>query len=135
MSDIRDTPFHAWYISINHQRMTAVVFVDREDDNGELVATEKEVSFHYEVCSVCNGRGQFVNPNIDRNGISDMDEWDDEERDDYFSGGYDVVCGYCGGKAVEPVPNDTEVLKNHQEFQNEMAEWEAERNAEIAFGA
>ena len=36
-----------------------------EEENGDYDGVEKTVKFHYETCTVCRGRGQYVNPNID----------------------------------------------------------------------
>ena len=123
MSDIRDSRFSKWYVSINPNRMTAVV----DGDNGE-----REVSFRYEVCDVCQGRGQYTNPNIDRQGLSqdDFDQWDDEEISDYFTGAYDVRCEYCEGRAVVPVTDDKDVLADIAIFEADMREWQAEIDLE-----
>ena len=123
MSDIRDSRFSKWYVSINPNRMTAVV----DGDNGE-----REVSFRYEVCDVCQGRGQYTNPNIDRQGLSqdDFDQWGDEEISDYFSGAYNVRCEYCQGRAVEPVTDDKTVLADIAIFEADMREWQAEIDLE-----
>ena len=128
MSDIRDSRFSKWYVSINPNRMTAVV----DGDNGE-----REVSFRYEVCDVCQGRGQYTNPNIDRNGLSreDFDQWDDEEISDYFTGAYDVRCEYCEGRAVVPVTDDKDVLADIAEYEADMAEMYAIEAAERRMGA
>ena len=128
MSDIRDSRFSEWYISINPNRMTAVV----DGDNGE-----REVSFRYEVCDVCQGRGQYTNPNIDRNGLSreDFDQWDDEEISDYFTGAYDVRCEYCEGRAVVPVTDDKTILAEIAEYEADMAEMYAIEAAERRMGA
>ena len=128
MSDIRDSRFAKWYISINPNRMTAVV----DGDNGE-----REVSFRYEVCDVCQGRGQHTNPNIDRHGLSqeDFDQWDAEEISDYFTGAYDVRCEYCEGRAVVPVTDDTAVLAEIAEYEADMAEMYAIEAAEARMGA
>ena len=128
MSDIRDSRFSKWYVSINPNRMTAVV----DGDNGE-----REVSFRYEVCDVCQGRGQYTNPNIDRQGLSqdDFDQWDDEEISDYFTGAYDVRCEYCEGRAVVPVTDDKDVLADIAEYEADMAEMYAIEAAERRMGA
>ena len=48
-------------------------------------------------CSVCNGTGSHVNPSIDANGLSSIDQEDPDFMDNYRSGVYDVVCNNCGG--------------------------------------
>ena len=128
MSDIRDSRFSKWYVSINPNRMTAVV----DGDNGE-----REVSFRYEVCAVCQGRGQYTNPSIDRHGLSreDFDQWDDEEISDYFTGAYDVRCEYCEGRAVVPVTDDKTILAEIAEYEADMAEMYAIEAAERRMGA
>ena len=128
MSDIRDSRFSKWYVSINPNRMTAVV----DGDNGE-----REVSFRYEVCAVCQGRGQHTNPSIDRHGLSreDFDQWDAEEISDYFTGAYDVRCEYCEGRAVVPVTDDKTILAEIAEYEADMAEMYAIEAAERRMGA
>lgn len=73
-----------------------------ENDDGEEVVVEFPAK--YEVCGRCQGEGKHVNPSIDGHGIT-MDEWygpdwDDESRDTYMSGGYDVTCHECKGERV-----------------------------------
>jgi hypothetical protein len=126
MSDIRDSRFSEWYLSLDTQRMTATVQSDSDD------GATREVSFRYEVCSVCQGRGEYTNPNIDRQGLSqdDFDQWGDEEISDYFSGAYNVRCEYCQGRAVEPVTDDKAVLADIAIFEADMREWQAEIDLE-----
>jgi len=54
------------------------------------------------VCPTCDGRGCYVNPSIDADGIGreDWDDWDDDDRAGYLSGRYDVICGECHGHNV-----------------------------------
>ena len=70
------------------------------DDEGYDV--ERELPAKYEVCPRCRGAGKHTNPNIDGNGItaSEWAEWDDDEREGYFTGRYDVTCHECGGLRV-----------------------------------
>lgn len=71
------------------------------EDEIELPAT-------WDICSRCDGEGSHVNPSIDGNGISAEEfmgpDWDDDEREMYFSGGYDVACeaGCTNGKVLVP---------------------------------
>ena len=118
--DSRDTKFIPWYVELNPQRMIATVTTDGEET--------REIKFHFEVCHVCRGRGQYVNPNIDRHGLSreEMMEWEPEEIQDYRNGEYNVQCGYCNGQAVEPIPDDAEVIKQHQADIDSMHKWQAE---------
>jgi hypothetical protein len=73
---------------------------------GEEIDVEETVELpaKYDVCDRCQGKGSHVNPSIDGHGIS-MDEWwgpdwDDESREDYMNGAYDVGCYECNGKRV-----------------------------------
>lgn len=91
-----------------------------EDDEEVFINTAKEV------CPRCRGEGTHVNPNIDGNGITAdewWNEWDDESREMYISGGYDVVCEECGGKNVVDVPDEND--PNYPAYFEYMkAEWE-----------
>ncbi len=119
--DIRDTKFAQWYLEIDEQRMTALV--------SDSASDTRTIKFHFEVCHVCRGRGNYTNPNIDRHGLSREDilrDWDEEEFQDYLNGEYNVQCGYCGGQSVEPIPDDVEVLKQQQEEIDSMREWQTE---------
>ena len=61
----------------------------------------------YEVCPKCHGSGSYVNPNIDRNGISTHDpDLDPEFWESYWSGEFDVSCNQCTGQRVILVPLD-----------------------------
>ena len=53
------------------------------------------------VCPVCNGEGTTVNPDIDANGLTHEDFYDDPDlREDYMSGLYNIICRACEGKRV-----------------------------------
>lgn len=73
---------------------------------GEQMELEETVELpgKYEVCGRCQGKGSHVNPNIDGHGITAEEwwgpDWDDESREMYMSGGYDVSCYECHGKRV-----------------------------------
>lgn len=56
----------------------------------------------FEVCPICRGRGNYVNPSIDSDGLTsaDFEEAGDEFREDYLSGVYDVQCECCEGQRV-----------------------------------
>jgi RecJ-like exonuclease len=71
------------------------------DDDGDEVT----LPYRMEVCPQCNGKGSRVNPAIDGNGICSDDEiWQDEDfREGYFSGRYDIVCDECNGRNVVEV--------------------------------
>jgi hypothetical protein len=74
-------------------------FEEERGENGGVVEVELDAPAHWEICSRCSGNGTHVNPNIDGNGItsSEWAEWDEDEREGYFSGRYDVQCEDCSG--------------------------------------
>jgi hypothetical protein len=102
--DYRDvaTAEGSWYESLDTRRMVATVWIG-VDDYEDLFA----VPVRFEVCETCDGKGTYVNPSVDSHGISaeEWNDWDDDEREMYHRGDYDVVCATCGGKRVEPVPD------------------------------
>lgn len=88
----------------------------------------------HEVCDVCDGRGQHVNPSIDSHGIGAEEwerDWDEESRRDYMEGGFDVTCTGCKGKRVRLVPAEQSDAWDYlwQSHAEDMAEAEAERRA------
>lgn len=66
-----------------------------EDEDTEPMTVSLPAKFV--VCSRCQGKGTHVNSSIDEN---DMPDWDDESREMYLSGGYDVPCHECGSEKV-----------------------------------
>lgn len=72
-----------------------------------------------EVCPTCDGRGKYVNPDIDRHGLGreDFDE-DPGFAADYFSGTFDVQCEHCQGNNVVPWP----INQDHQKMVDEYLE-------------
>lgn len=60
-----------------------------------------------EVCSRCEGVGHHTNPSIDGNGItsSEWAEWDEDDRETYMRGGYDITCTVCRGANVVAAPD------------------------------
>lgn len=99
---------------------------------------EHELPACWEICDRCKGEGTHTNPNIDGHGIT-MEEWhgpdwDDESREMYMSGGYDVACeaGCSDGKVLVPdeeacksEPRKT-ILERYYEQQEDEARTRAE---------
>ena len=92
---------------------------------------------HRIVCPQCNGNGKYVNPNIDRHGLS-YDDLDDDQWEMYRTGGYDVTCGYCKGRNVvdeydesKASPELKKFVSNHW---NLIHDYNAERLAELRAG-
>lgn len=91
---------------------------------------------HYEVCSRCYGKGRHDHPAF-ANGIT-MEEWhgpdwDDESREQYMAGAYDVPCEVCKGARVELVPDEQqtpEVMAALREDAATRREMEAEQRSE-----
>jgi hypothetical protein len=80
----------------------SLITFDKHGDEVELHLPAKFI-----LCSRCQGAGTHTNPSIDGNGItgSEWAEWDDEDRETYMSGGYDVTCETCKGERVVQVPD------------------------------
>ena len=79
---------------------------------GDIV--EKKLPARFEVCPRCRGEGLHVNPNVDGHGITAEEwenEWDDDRREAYMSGRYDITCQECEGKRVISVLDDTRISK------------------------
>lgn len=111
---------------------TNTVRVTMMDPEGDEVEVDFPAKF--EVCGTCEGRGSHVNPNIDRNGISEEQFAEDEDfRESYFSGAYDVPCVECKGLRVVPGvdfdacnASQKADLAIWEEQQQERARWDAE---------
>ena len=94
--------------------------------------TGKETSFsipsRWEICDRCRGNGVHDNPAF-ANGISAEDFAEDEDfRENYFAGHYDVRCEECNGTGKTLVPDETNLnaeqvaaLAAHREELSEAA--------------
>ena len=121
-----------WWDSLDG--LTAYMKEGGYDDDGEPIVARIPVTFT--VCTTCDGKGSYVNPNIDRNGIDPQDFHDDPEFSaDYRSGMFDLPCAHCEGLRVIPVPIDEAMQKQVQEGNDAMEEYYSEVQAEIDFGA
>ena len=123
-----------WWVRL--ERLTAYMkdYTQGEDEDGEPILIA--VPVRMEVCGSCDGRGAYVNPNIDRHGLSreDFDE-DPDFYKDYRAGAYDIQCAHCEGLRVTPVPIDEEMQKRIQKDLDEDEEYYSMVQAEIDFGA
>jgi len=132
-----------WWKSLDEKRMRATVELCYEHPDGESddVEEEREVPFKFAVCPICSGKGAHVNPSIDAHGITadEWAEWDDEDRENYRSGAYDVPCYECGGARVVPVLDrenaDAFVVECIEAQARSDAESRAIERAERAMGA
>jgi hypothetical protein len=144
--DFRDKDAFIVFKSVDEDAMTGIVgghfhcYCEEDGKECECVIVEdQEVQLAYEVCGFCSGRGKYVNPNIDRNGISGETFREDPEFfHEYRSGMYDVPCKQCKGKRVMPVaadPKIQEAINRAEEEHHECAmEMYYERMAEIRMG-
>jgi hypothetical protein len=84
-----------------------------------------EVRAVWQICGRCEGDGHHSNPAIDGNGItqSEWAEMDEEFREGYLSGQYDIRCEVCGGSGKLLCVDDDAFAK---EFPKEYAENEKE---------
>lgn len=120
---------------------------ERDDPAIEVLGDTDEVEVvfpgKFEVCPTCNGTGTHVNPSIDAGGISEDDEFwygdeDEEGESAYMSGHYDVTCYRCAGRTtwlvIDEARADAIMLAKYREYQDDEAEYEAERHAERRMG-
>ncbi len=96
-----------FFKSVDKSKMTVTVSICIGDDE------EMQVTFpmKFVVCDVCDGKGTHVNPSIDAHGITEdeFSSWDNEEREMYMSGAYDITCATCKGDRVLPTINEDAV--------------------------
>ncbi len=97
-----------------------VIRFEYENDEGE--ECEGELPARFEVCHRCEGRGNHVNPSIDGNGItsSERAEWDEDDRETYLAGGYDVTCEACAGRNVVLVVDEDAIEHGSAELKAEF---------------
>lgn len=106
------------------------------DDEG----VEIELPTCWEICPECNGEGKHSHA-VDGNGItsSEWEEWDDEDREFYFRGGYDKICEVCHGSGKIAVVDTEHLSPEHAElwaaYQQDLAEAEAYERMERRMGA
>jgi hypothetical protein len=101
------------------------------DENGDEV--EVELPSRFEVCQRCEGRGSHVNPNIDGHGITAEEwdrDWDEDSREGYMTGRYDVPCQTCDGLRVERVVDrdrcEPALLARFDHEADRRRDWDAE---------
>lgn len=93
-----------------------------------------------ELCERCHGDGKHVNPSVDGHGLTALDFDDEDFRQDYMQGRFDVRCEECLGERVVKVVDEERLTKrqrlpweNLQEEEREAAQeraWER-RNAAL----
>ena len=121
-----------WFDDFDSRGMRCLVTVWKDDE--EVCGW---IPVHFEVCSLCQGRGKHTNPSIDAGGLSyeDFDRDPDFERD-YRRGVHDVPCYECSGNRVVPAPNHDDFLSPEEvelvQLLREKQEDEAAHAAEVA---
>lgn len=89
------------------ERREVLVFAIDDGEGEPTSVVEHVLPYALVICPSCQGRGSYVNPAIDAHGITGEEwdrDWDDEDRERYLSGGYDVTCDDCHGVRVVPEP-------------------------------
>lgn len=83
-----------------------------------------------EVCPECEGHGSVLTQGL-RGEVIDFSDWDDDEREGYFNGRYDVMCPCCKGANVIPVPDEESMNAEQLAFWRDSQRWqdEIERSA------
>lgn len=88
-------------VDVHPQNLPAGAYLPEDDSQYRI-----DLPSEWEICGRCDGHGTHTNPNIDGNGISQDEwegpDWDDESREMYRTGGFDVRCeaGCEGGKVL-----------------------------------
>ena len=138
--DYRRTAYkRRWWTDINRAGTLAQAFIrkyfraERRHLSGDRIVAVW-VPIRFILCTTCEGRGSYVNPNLDSNGITpeEMDKWGSSFQEDYANGVYNVACGHCKGAKAIPYPiyqEDIQLLKtqgNLEEEEEYDAAWESE---------
>lgn len=112
---------------------TNILYMERRDGAGDYYVDEIVLPTKMEVCDRCRGRGTHTNPSIDGNGITSAEwaEWDDDDREGYLTGAYDVMCEECHGRNVMEVVDEDQLGPEHLEAWNQQVQDEYDYRAEI----
>ena len=95
------------------------LFIDTE--NGPV-----RIPSRFEVCPRCEGHGKVDHPAFS-NGLTESDFAEDEDfRENYFAGRYDVCCPECDGKRVTLVPDEDRMTEGQREALAEFYRGRAE---------
>jgi predicted methyltransferase len=139
--DRRDhTNSYRWWNEVSPDRRKVTLRDGFEEDLEEV--EKKWYHIKWVVCTMCQGRGEYVNPSIDSHGLTreDFDE-DPDFKEDYISGVYNMSCELCGGRAVEPEFDEDynvdakELIQARDKFLNMLQGWDAEEEMERSMGA
>jgi len=122
-----------WWV-FTDGRMAYMIGYSEEDEDGTEVHSPIPVDMI--VCPTCDGRGTYVNPNIDRQGLS-YEDFDTNPgfRESYWNGEYDIRCEHCQGANVIPHPTEQKHRDLVEELLEDRAYAYAEQDAERRMGA
>lgn len=95
--------YYTYPREIEFSRMRNSVDVEIATEDGASVLIP--VPSMNALCSRCNGEGTHTNPSIDSHGLTSEDLADDDFREAYLTGQYDVRCEKCHGNKVVRVPD------------------------------
>lgn len=102
------------------------------NDDGDEVALPTV----FVVCPRCAGKGTHDHPAFS-NGITAEEwnrDWDDESREQYMGGGYDVPCSNCCGQRVVARPDRKRFTKDQKRWlrqqEQELAQLRADERSE-----
>lgn len=92
---------------------------------------ERRIPALEETCPDCDGKGSYVNPDIDRHGLSADDFTEDPEfAEGYFRGVYNITCRLCGGKGKVLGPDEYRWSQEDRKAWEDAWEYEAQSRAE-----
>jgi hypothetical protein len=116
--------------------MKKIHFIYEDDDGNEV---EAELPAKYEACDRCKGEGKHDNPAFS-NGITSDEwnspDWDDESKEAYLRGDYDVACEECNGKNVILVVDEDWIVKyGAPELKNLMEKYFDQKTQEAQWRA
>lgn len=99
-------------------------------EDPELMASI-EVPTCWKICQRCEGEGRHDHPAF-ANGITQsewQDEWDDESRENYMRGAYDVLCEDCSGSGKVRKPDLSRCVPA---LRKALKEWMRDQRIEAA---
>jgi len=119
-----------WYEKLNTNKTKVLICPEDYFGDDDVSETEKCVvnlinddgyialPFIFDVCPTCQGKGSYVNPNIDSHGIcsDEWSSWSCEEQEGYLNGYYDITCAECNGQRVVPIIDKTYLNESEKIF-------------------
>ena len=99
--------------------------------------TEVTLPCRWEICSTCSGNGKHSHRLGAISQEKMWEDWDAQDRDDYFNGRFDEACHVCDGtgkiEVVDERSCDPELLKTYRKQQADDADDRAAERAERLF--